>query len=102
MDCSKVSNVLLSSCDIVRICRPKPAFDSLQPAWESSARGFCIDIGTWSSQEVDTSRADSLEEWLECEHPFGSIIARLSFDQCPVYIERYAIEAKSFHFLEDV
>lgn len=79
--------ILVSRIQKPFIRRAKGAVDPLQPTGETTTRALCVDIGTGTSKQVNTSLLCCFEEGLQSEDSLGPVITRLSFKQSPVRVE---------------
>ena len=101
-DGAHLRHVVLGSIEISLVLGPQLARDTLQPAGETAARHFSVDVRSRSCDQVDASFGSSVEEFLEAEDAFGCEVAGGAFEEGPVGVEGHAVVAERFDLLEDV
>jgi hypothetical protein len=62
----------------------------------------CLTYRSWTGYEIDASFLCSSEERFKSKYTLCGIVTRLSFEQSPMYVERYGVEAQCLDLLEHV
>jgi hypothetical protein len=80
----------------------KLPFDPLQPARKPTSARFSIDVRSGASDEIYSSLLCGFKKGFESKYALCEVSTGLSFEQCPVNVERHGIKAQSFDLLKNI